>query len=121
MLSAISGLLKFVFFGLIAAGIIYAFTPRDTAKQSSGEAGLTLGEFIKKDVGCDKPFDVITAHSKAVADLCVRSKEAKLSPEDYVALELSVYKAGAHGPLTPYTQWVVDTSPSIRHELQSRE
>ena len=55
----------------------------------SPAAALSLDELLAKDIQCDKPFDMVTPHGKAVAELCIRAKATGMDPANLVELELA--------------------------------
>ena len=120
---------KFIIVLLVIAGLFYILVHihSDDGGVSSSTSTVTpkkemsFEEFINQDTQCDKPYDVVTKHGKAVAELCYLSKSSGFKPADYVHLELAIYKTSG-GKVSAYTQELIDGRyPELRPWLQSRE
>ena len=86
----------------------------------SSAAAMSLDELLAKDIQCDKPFDMMTPHGKAVAETCIKAIATGMDPAMLVKLELATFKLG-YGHLGANSQWLVDHQPGLQEYLGSRK
>ena len=106
---------------VFVVGILATGKPTGTdTDNSSTEKKLTIEEYVNKHVQCDKPYDMMSKHGRSEAEICNRAKDYHTTPGFVVTMELAFYKSGATG-VSAYTHELIDSQPSIREYLRSRD